>query len=65
MPTATLENKTELVQHAINNRLNTLMLGLGYLEETSGDDARMVVQSLKLELRDLQKLIDRMKTDGC
>ena len=65
MPTATLQEKNNLIQHAINNRLNTLMLGMSYLEDTTNDDNRVVVQSLKLELRDLQKLIERMKNERC
>lgn len=46
--------------HAINNRLNTLAVGMAYLEAHVTQEDQTVIQSLRLELRDLQDLIDQL-----
>lgn len=50
-----------LIQHAINNRLNTLALGMSYLESNSSQETKTILRSLKMELRDLQELIEQLK----
>ncbi|MEL6310596.1 MAG: hypothetical protein AAFV98_13840 [Chloroflexota bacterium] len=60
--TAPTEDSTRMTIHAINNRLNTLMLGMSYLEgDDSNPDNQMIVRSMKLELRDLQDLINQLR----
>lgn len=54
------ENKRNL-SHAINNRMNTLMLGMSILENNHNPDSQTIVRSLKMELRDLQDLIEQLK----
>jgi len=60
--TSFTEDTQKLTIHAINNRLNTLMLGMSYLEgDDSNPDNQMIVRSMKMELRDLQDLINQLR----
>jgi hypothetical protein len=61
MSVATLTDTKREISHAINNRLNTLILGMSILESNQNPDAQMIVRSLKMELRDLQALIEQLK----
>lgn len=61
MAATTVTDTKKLVSHAINNRLNTLMLGMCYLENIDDKEIQTIVRSLKMELRDLQDLVDQMK----
>jgi hypothetical protein len=61
MSVATLTDTKREISHAINNRLNTLILGMSILEASQSPDAQMIVRSLKMELRDLQALIEQLK----
>lgn len=56
-----VDEHKQVISHAINNRLNTLTMGIAYLENISSDDTQTIVRSLKLELRDLQALIDKLR----
>lgn len=60
-----VEDAQGITMHAINNRLNTLMIGMSYLEDSTDADQQTVVRSLKLELRDLQNLIEQLRYQGC
>lgn len=51
----------QIISHAINNRLNTLALGMGYLEDKTSQEDRSVIRALKSELHDLQDLIEQLK----
>ncbi|MGJ3237373.1 MAG: hypothetical protein ACFE0Q_01575 [Anaerolineae bacterium] len=61
MAATTINESKRIITHAINNRLNTLTLGMSYLEHNTSTDAQTIVRSLKLELRDLQELIEQLK----
>jgi hypothetical protein len=66
MSAATIEisETKRIITHAINNRLNTLMLGMSILENNQNIEAQTIVRSLKLELRDLQNLIEELKQNN-
>lgn len=61
MAVVSVNESTKLISHAINNRLNTLSLGMSYLESNITSEDRTMVRSLKMELRDLQDLIEQLK----
>ena len=61
MAVVSVKESKKFISHAINNRLNTLALGMGYLEDTVSKEDRMIIRTLKVELRDLQALIDQLK----
>jgi t-SNARE complex subunit (syntaxin) len=61
MSAATLTETKSNISHAINNRLNTLILGMSILEANQSPEAQTIVRSLKMELRDLQALIEQLK----
>ncbi|GAB5493654.1 MAG: hypothetical protein Phog2KO_38690 [Phototrophicaceae bacterium] len=61
MAVVNINESKKLISHTINNRLNTLALGMGYLEDTVSEEERIVIQTLKVELRDLQALIEQLK----
>lgn len=56
-----VNESTNIIHHAINNRLNTLTLGMSYLENKNCKESQTVLRSLKMELRDLQDLIEQLK----
>lgn len=56
-----INESTSIIHHAINNRLNTLTLGMSYLENKNCQESQTVLHSLKMELRDLQDLIEQLK----
>ena len=47
--------------HNINNRINTLTLGMAVLEQSDSPDVRGIASALKTELRDLENLINQLK----
>ena len=61
MSAATLTETKSNISHAINNRLNTLILGMSILEANQSPEAQTIVRALKMELRDLQALIEQLK----
>ncbi|MGB7341784.1 MAG: hypothetical protein WBC91_23000 [Phototrophicaceae bacterium] len=61
MAAVSVNESKNIISHAINNRLNTLTLGMSYLESSSSQEAKTIVRSLKMELRDLQELIEQLK----
>jgi signal transduction histidine kinase len=61
MSAATLTETKSHISHAINNRLNTIILGMSILETNPNPESQMIVRSLKMELRDLQALIEQLK----
>ncbi len=61
MAAVSVSESKKIIAHAINNRLNTLSLGMSYLENQSSTEAQTVLRSLKMELRDLQELIEQLK----
>jgi hypothetical protein len=61
MSVAVLTDHKREISHAINNRLNTLILGMSILESNPNVEAQTIVRSLKMELRDLQDLIEQLK----
>jgi hypothetical protein len=54
--TTTTPNHREL-SHAINNRLNALVLGLSVLEQVDSVEVAAIACTLKQELRELEQLI--------
>jgi hypothetical protein len=61
MSAATISESKRNLSHAINNRMNTLMLGMSILENNQTVESQTIVRSLKMELRDLQDLIEQLK----
>lgn len=61
MAAVSIDESKHIITHAINNRLNTLALGMSYLETNAAQESKTVVRSLKMELRDLQELIEQLK----
>ena len=61
MALATLSERKYNISHAINNRLNSLSLGMRVLEKDTAPEAQQLLNSLRLELRDLQHLIEELK----
>ena len=61
MAVASINDSKKLISHAINNRLHALSIGMSYLEGNVEDDERTMLRSLKMELRDLQELIEQLK----
>ena len=61
MSAATISETKRNLSHAINNRMNTLMLGMSILENNQNPDSQTIVRSMKMELRDLQDLIEQLK----
>ena len=49
------------IAHSINNRINTLTLGMAVLEQSNSPDVRVIASALKTELRDLETLINQLK----
>ncbi|MDQ7025010.1 MAG: hypothetical protein Q9P01_19070 [Anaerolineae bacterium] len=48
--------------HSINNRLNALSLGMAILQQADSPDVRVVATVMKSELRDLECLINELKS---
>lgn len=61
MAAVSVNESKGIISHAINNRLNTLSLGMSYLENQSSQETQTILRSLKMELRDLQELIEQLK----
>lgn len=61
MAVATISEQKYNISHAINNRLNTLALGMRLLENETTPDSKHLLDSLRLELKDLQHLIEELK----
>ena len=61
MAVATISEHKYNISHAINNRLNTLSLGMRVLESETSPEAQHLLNSLRLELQDLQHLIEELK----
>jgi len=60
MAAVSVNESKKIIAHAINNRLNTLALGMSYLEGNTSTETQTIVRSLKMELRDLQELIEQL-----
>ena len=61
MAVVSVNESEKLISHAINNRLHALSIGMSYLETNVSADERTMLRSLKMELRDLQELIEQLK----
>lgn len=61
MAMATMSEQKYNISHAINNRLNTLSLGMRVLESETSPESKGLLNSLRLELKDLQHLIEELK----
>lgn len=61
MAVATLSEQKYNISHAINNRLNALALGMRILENDTTPEAKHLLHNLRLELQDLQELIEALK----
>jgi hypothetical protein len=61
MVVGTISEQKYNISHAINNRLNTLTLGMRVLENETSADAKHILESLRLELKDLQHLVEELK----
>ncbi|MEM9955867.1 MAG: hypothetical protein AAFV93_21310 [Chloroflexota bacterium] len=61
MVAVSIDESKRVISHAINNRLNTLALGMSYLENQTSSEQQAMVRSMKMELRDLQELIEQLK----
>ena len=57
---ATFQSQSKLF-HAINNRMNTIALGLSILEQDTDNNVRSIADSLQDEFRDLQHLIAELR----
>jgi signal transduction histidine kinase len=61
MAVGTISEHKYNISHAINNRLNALSLGMRVLESETTPEAKQLLNSLRLELKDLQYLIEELK----
>lgn len=61
MAIGTISEQKYNISHDINNRLNTLSLGMRVLEGEITPEARHLLDSLRIELKDLQHLIEELK----
>lgn len=61
MAAVSIDESKRIITHAINNRLNTLSLGISFLENKSTPETKSILRSLKMELRDLEELIQQLR----
>lgn len=53
--------ETRRICHAINNRMNSLVIGMSVLENHASNDVRDIAQILHGDLEELQELLATLK----
>ena len=64
MTALTERPKADVLCHAINNRMNSIAIGMSILEQTEREEVRKLIHTMQQDFDELQDLLEQFKTEA-